>query len=289
MKKYIGLDIGGTKIHGALVDANGKILEERFVETEVQKGKKHVLNKIFLVIDELYSKDVLGIGIGSPGPLDIKKGKILNTPNLPLKNFFLRDAIYKKYKIKTILDNDANCFVLGEACFGIAKGKKSVVGLTMGTGIGGGIVLDGKIFHGKNNAGHIGHSYIDISADLGHCGHYGCVESLIGKYAIIDRAKEIGFDTPYDLYKAAVSKNKKAKELWVGVGFYLGVTCANIMNILDPEIIVIGGNVAGAYEFFEKEMNETAKKVAVVPATKIVKSKLMSKAAVLGAAKLVME
>ena len=171
MAQYIGVDIGGTKIHVGLVDHKGKILKERFLKTEAEKGSKKVLANIFDAIDTFYSRDVSGIGIGCPGPLDIKRGRILDPRNLPLHNFNLRQAAAKKYRVPVFLDNDANCFALGEAIYGAGKGRKIVVAFTMGTGIGGGIVIEGKILHGRNNAGELGHMVINKDESRKRHGH----------------------------------------------------------------------------------------------------------------------
>ena len=288
MTSYIGVDIGGTKIHAARINKAGKILDERFLDTEARKGKKHVLARIMLIISELISKDVKGIGIGCPGPLDIKKGKVLNTPNLPLRNVELKDIVAKKFRMKVVLDNDASCFVLGEAVYGAGKNFAVVAGITMGTGIGGGIVINRKIFSGRNSAGEFGHMTINFGGIKGKDGHIGCLESYVGKFAIIERAKKIGFENPYELYKAAIEGNKKAREIWNDVGFYLGVGIANVLCAVDPDVVVLGGNVAGAWQFFNAEMKRAIKKKSVVGMPLVVKSKLGSKAAVLGAAKLVM-
>jgi glucokinase len=289
MKKYIGVDIGGTKIHASLIDEKGRIVREIIIRTEASRGRKKVIQNIFSAIESLFSKQVRGIGIGSPGPIDIRKGKILNTPNLPLKNFDLRRAVQKKFRVKTALDNDAKCFVLGEAVYGSGRGKKIVAGLTMGTGIGGGLVLDGKIYHGRGRASEFGHMPINFEGNVGKCGHRGCLESYIGKFAIRKYASRIGIGNPYDLFIAAKKGNKKARKIWRDVGFYLGIGVAYLANIFDPDIIVIGGNVSGAWQFFEKEMKKTVREKSIVGLPRIVKSGLGSKAAILGAARLVME
>ena len=289
MASYIGVDIGGTKIHSALVSDNGRILKERFLKTETGKGRTKVLANIIESINSVLRKDCKGIGIGSPGPLDIAKGKILHTPNLPLTNVNLKQILQKKFRLPVKVDNDANCFVLGEAMLGTGKGKKVVAGFTMGTGIGGGIVIDGKIFHGQNSAGEFGHMIINLDGKKGRCGHVGCLESFIGKHAIRDAAKKLHAKNPYELYMLAKKGNKKAMAIWADVGDYLGIGIANICNTIHPDMIVIGGNVSGAWKFFEKNMKKTARETAIVKVPPIVKSKLGSSAAVLGAASLVLD
>ena len=152
MKYIIGVDLGGTNIKTGLVSSYGKIIKKYEAKTQANKGTKKVISNIIKTIDEVKSEKVFGIGIGSPGPFDYKNGIITKPGNLPFRNVPLKKIIQTKFKIKTFLDNDANCFALAEAIFGQGKKYENVVGITLGTGIGGGIVINKKIFHGRNNA-----------------------------------------------------------------------------------------------------------------------------------------
>ena len=153
-KKYVvGVDLGGTKIYTALVDLDGNMVKEITVKTEAHKGDKAVLEKLISTIDTVLEgidiNEVKAIGVGSPGPLDVKKGLIVYTPNLPFKNFNIVQPIKEKYNIPTYLDNDANAATLGEFMFGAGKGSTNMVYVTVSTGIGGGAIINGNLFRGS--------------------------------------------------------------------------------------------------------------------------------------------
>jgi len=145
MRNSIGIDLGGTNIKTALVTSNGRIIKKYEAKTEAIKGTKTVINNIISSIKKVKSGKIGGIGIGSPGPLNYRTGTVLNPVNLPFRNIPLRKIIQNKFKINTFLDNDANCFTLAEATFGAGKKYENIVGVTLGTGLGGGIVINKKI------------------------------------------------------------------------------------------------------------------------------------------------
>ena len=195
-KKYvIGVDLGGTKIYTALVDLQGNMKKEVIVETEAEKGELPVLQKMIDTIDyvlEGTNKDeVKAIGIGSPGPLDVANGLIVYTPNLPFKNFNIVKPIKERYGIETFLDNDANVATLGEFMFGAGKGTENLVFITASTGIGGGAIINGKLFRGSTaNALEIGHMTLMNGGPRCGCGNTGCAESLASGTAIMNRGRE---------------------------------------------------------------------------------------------------
>ena len=161
MASIIGVDLGGTTIKSALVSSAGKIIKKHEIATEAEKEASKVIKNIFSAIDKVKNGKILGIGIGSPGPMDYKRGIITNPVNLPFKNVPLRKIIKNKFKLPVFLDNDAKCFTLAEATFGQGKNYENVIGITLGTGFGCGLVINKKIYHGRSNATEFGHATID--------------------------------------------------------------------------------------------------------------------------------
>ncbi len=263
-KKYvIGIDLGGTKINGALADLDGKVLGQHTIPTNASEGEQAVLGRIIDVIEKVMEKanknadDVKAIGIGSPGPLDAKAGIIITTPNLPFRNFQLVKPITDKFKIPTYLDNDANVAAIGEYMLGAGKGTTNMVYITVSTGIGGGAILDGKIYRGStSNALEVGHTTILPDGPRCNCGNYGCIEAIASGTAIARQAREAiseGADTSlknydtvtsYEVYKEAQKGDKVAKEILDSSFNYLGIAVANIITSFDPEMFVIGGGVS---------------------------------------------
>lgn len=282
----VGVDIGGTNIEAGLVNARGRILKKVNVKTEAEKGKKIVINNIIAAIEKVIRKDVIGIGIGAPGPLDIKKGVLGKGINIPLNNVPLANIVKNKFKKPVFLDNDANCFTLGETFFGANKGKNNVIGLTLGTGIGGGIVINKKLYHGRNNAGELGHIIIKFDGFKGTNGIRGSLESYIGKKAILRYSKGLT-KSPLELYNKAMKGNYKAERVWKNIGRYLGIGITNLVHAFDPDIVVIGGKISKAWRFFHKTMEEEVKKRVLFKPCRIVKTRLGIEANILGAASLV--
>lgn len=286
MANVIGLDLGGTNIKTARINNQGKILDHFEIPTKGSNGQKHVLNNIILAIDKVKKGSISGIGIGSPGPMDYKKGIILSPVNLPFKNLKLREIIQKKFRVKTFLDNDANCFALAEAVFGGGKKFETVCGITLGTGFGGGITIKKRIFHGRNNATEFGHMTIDYKGKKAKSGNDGSVEEYCAARGITNF-----FDGKTDtktISKLAKKGNKKAINAYKEMGKYIGVALANLTYAFDPDIIIIGGKISNSWNLFSKDMNEEIKKRYFEKPCPIVKSKL-KEPGILGAAALVLE
>ena len=316
-KKWIvGVDLGGTNIVvGVLPMEGGDPLALRSLPTEAGRGAKYVVDRIVGMVREAIGTvvaeqggtraDVAGIGIGSPGPLDRSTGTVLETPNLGWRNFPLRDLIANAVGLPATLDNDANCATYGEWWLGAGRGTSTLVGLTLGTGIGGGIVLDGEIYHGVNDgAGEIGHMSIDSNGRRCKCGNYGCLEAYASGPAIALRAVEgleAGTDsvlpdlvggklediTAATVYEAVLLGDAYASEVMRDTARFLGTGVANIINVLNPEMIVIAGGVtlAGDHLFLplRAEVRRRAFKSAEAACT-IVSAQLQGTAGVIGAA-----
>src|SRR5438128_7027736 len=250
-------------------------------------------------------KEIGGLGIGSPGPLDTKTGIVLLTPNLGWTNFPLRDRLAGALNLPATLDNDANCAMSGEWWRGAARGAQHVVGLTIGTGIGGGIVLDGEVYRGASDiAGEIGHMTIDLNGRRCKCGNYGCLEAYASGPAIAARAVEgiaDGTDTSLPkyvngdlskitaqlVYEAAHDGDDYALEVVKDTAKFLGVGVANIINIFNPQVVVICGGVTLAGDKLFVPLRSEVKRRAFKPAVdvcRILPGALPGTAGVVGAA-----
>ena len=311
-KIVCGIDIGGTKINTGLLDSDGRVINNIKVPTKASEGPDAVISRIIKSVEEVLKlsnvglKSVSGIGIGSPGPLDTEKGIIMNPSNLPgWDNVHITDIIENKFNIKTTLDNDANAAALGEYLYGAGKGSKAFVYVTVSTGLGGGVVTNGKVYHGINsNAAEIGHSMINFNGPRCNCGNYGCLEAYASGTALARFAKEavdngqetiikiIAGPDPINaehVFEAAKKKDKLAAELVDNEAFYLGIGIANILAFYNPEVIAIGGGVANAWDMFIDRMLDTAKKRSLKPifdACRMVKAELGSNVGLIGAAAL---
>ena len=236
MKKSIGIDVGGTNISAGVV-SGGNILKH--IEVPVPKTKKKFISELFNVIDLLIDNSIKSIGIGFPAPF--VKGVAHEVQNIPsLNKTNIKKVVESAYPVKCFVENDANAFALAEQKFGAAKGKKNVVGLTLGTGLGCGIIINGKLFSGNTGAaGEIS----KIPAD-----HHAVEDFVSARYI-----KKISKKEPKELYKLALKGNRKAKKDWLQFGNNLGAVLAIVVDVLDPEIVVMGGKISNAYNFFIKK------------------------------------
>lgn len=300
---FIGVDLGGTKIYTAIADSNGNTLSEEIVATEANKGPEQIMDKIInsikKVSENIDIKRVKAIGIGSPGPLDVKKGLIVCPPNLPIRNFNVVEAIKNEFNIPTFLDNDANAATLGEYIFGAGKGMDNMVYITASTGVGGGAILNGKIYRGStSNALEVGHTTVNPVGRACGCGNKGCVESMSSGIYIEKMAKDIvteGKETSLRDYEEITAKevfteaskgDEVSKYILSETLSYLGVAVANCANIFDPDKIVIGGGVTKGgqivFDNIDKEMQDRCLK-PIRENCKIERALLGEKAGVLGA------
>lgn len=306
MEKYVvGIDLGGTKISGALATLEGKIILKDIMATNAHEGEEAVLKRIIALIDKImdsgkvHIEEIRAIGIGSPGPLNAKTGTIIETPNLPFKNFNLTGPIAKKFQIPVYLDNDANVAALGEYVLGAGKGTENMIYITVSTGVGGGAILNGKIYRGSNsNALEVGHTTVEPKGYRCNCGNYGCVEAMASGTAIAKRAEEAierGLDTTltrydkvtaYEVFQEAKTGDKVAQDVLNSCLNYLGICVANVINSFDPDMVVIGGGVSkGGKIVFHKVkevVNERCMK-AMAENCSIVPAKLGVDAGVIGA------
>jgi len=309
VRYVVGIDIGGTNIvAGTVAEDGSELLGLVSQPTFPEQGADAVLGRIVkLARDSMKAsgKTIAGLGIGAPGPLDTKRGIVLLTPNLGWTNFPLRDRLEAELKLPSTLDNDANCAVFGEWWRGAARGARHVVGLTVGTGIGGGIVLDGAIYHGASDiAGELGHMSIDSTGRRCKCGNYGCLEAYASGPNIAARAVEgieAGADTALPkyvkgdleritaqvVYEAAHDGDEYALEVVRDTAKFLGAGVANVINIFNPEVVVICGGVTLAGDRLFVPLRSEVKRRAFKPAVevcRIVPGELTGTAGVYGAA-----
>ena len=312
----VGVAVGGAAISvGVLPIGGGDPQAVRTLPTESIRGAKFVVDRTVRMvqdsIDEMLAQhggtrsDVAGVGIGSPGPLDRTTGTVINTPNLGWRNFPLRDLIANAVNLPATLDNDANCAAYGEWWQGAGRGTRALVGVTLGTGIGGGIVLDGRIFHGISDAaGEIGHMTIDSTGRKCKCGNYGCLEAYASAPAIALRATE-GLEAGAEsvltdlvggkledinasaVYEAALVGDAYANEVLRDTAKFLGTGIANIINVLNPEMVIIGGGVTAVGDHLFVPLRAEVRRRAfksVEAACKIVPAQLPGTAGLIGAA-----
>jgi glucokinase len=280
----LGVDIGGTKVAVGLVDRNGKIVAEGRKPMVAHGTAEAALQAVFEAIDSLLSPEVQSIGICAPGPLDPTAGVVLNPPNLPCwRNFPLAEKIREKYRLPVKLDNDGNAAALAEAIWGAARGYRYVFYATIGTGIGSGVVLDGRIYHGKTgSAAEGGHVSIDYHGPVCNCGKLGCIEILaagpaIGararaklsagaKSAMLDLAKgNIAAVTSEMVGAAYASGDQLAREVLEETSELLTVWLGNIVDVLDPDVMVVGGGVAAMLTPFFADIKKRLPKWCVNP------------------------
>ncbi len=311
----IGVDVGGTTCAvGAVPMDGGEPVALRVRSTNVDEGGEAVVERVAAMVretlDELEetagtSAGVAGMGIGSPGPLDRDRGVVVETPNLGWRNFPLRDLLSDAVELRATLDNDANCATYGEWWVGAGRDVPSVVGLTLGTGIGGGVVLNGEILHGASDvAGEIGHMTVRFDGRKCKCGNIGCLEAYASGPNIAARAVEGIEDgrsstlvdlvdgeldgiTAATVYDAIVRGDEFAREVMTETARILGAGVANILNVLNPNVVVIAGGVTRAGDhLFEPLRAEVGRRAfrSAVEACRIVPARLPETAGVIGAA-----
>ena len=319
MKYIVGVDIGGTNLVIGCVAEDGSSLEALHSEpTRSEEGSDAVVGRIIGMAQQAIAEckrakpgaEIIGIGVGAPGPLNTKTGIVLLTPNLGWVNMPLRDRVQEGVGLPAALDNDANCAVLGEWWMGAARGTKIAIGMTIGTGIGGGLILNGRLFHGHSDcAGEIGHTTIEVNGRRCKCGNYGCLEAYASGPALARRALEAiesGYETSLPtyvegqlelitaqtVYDAAHDGDLLALEVVSDTAKFLGAGVANLVNIFNPEVVVVCGGVTYAGDSLfvplRRELSRRAFKPAV-EVCRVVPGELSGTAGVYGAARTFIE
>lgn len=312
-KNRIGIDVGGTNVKVAIVDSEGKIGYSNKVPTYAEMGCEYTINNIKQAIKELLketqsdSESIEGIGFGFPGQIDYQNGIIRLAPNLPgWVDVPFAKIIEDEFHIPTRIDNDVRCAALGELNFGAGKGCENLICITVGTGIGSGLIINGKLVRGASNvAGEIGHIKLQIhDGPMCGCGDTGCMEAFASGPAIVALAEEYIKGgkttkfremanpdiTPYIVAEAAKSGDPVAKRIFTIIGEYIGIGMASVVNLLNPEKIIIGGGVADCGDLLLEPVRETIRKRAMKIAGETVKvesAQLGNSAGVIGASLLI--
>lgn len=312
MPAVLAVDLGGTKIFTALVTVNGRILAQKRILTLADEKPPLVINRLLSTVDALLSKknidpsQLAGISIAAAGGIDLKKGLVTSSPNLPgWHDVPLRDMVKRKYGVDTFLLNDASAAALGEHRFGAGRGVNNLVLLTIGTGVGSGIIIDGRLYNGPSGtAGEIGHMTVDVSGPTCFCGNIGCLERFASGTAMAEEARrrigqreksslvemaagKIESITATDIGVAAASGDRLSLEVISWAANYLGVGLVNIVNIFNPEMIIIGGGVASLGDLLLEPARQIVKERAFslsVRTVRIVTARLGNEAGVYGAA-----
>jgi glucokinase len=284
----VGVDLGGTNLRIAAVDSDGNLLEKLTTGSHISKGRDFVIGEMCDAIKSQTTKfgskmKLDGIGIGVPGIIDKRTGMLHESPNLPgWDNYPVRDDIQRILQAPVILENDANVAALGEGWLGAAKGYNEICMITLGTGVGGGIVLAGRIWQGMNGmAGEVGHVTVDPNGHPCKCGNVGCVEQYASATAVMRMAREeiesgnaeamaklaAGPNVEFSaraVFNLALQGDAAAQHVYDRVGTALGILLAGLVNILNLRMFVIGGGVSNAWQAFSPKMFEELRKRSMV-------------------------
>jgi len=308
----IGIDLGGTKISTALVDHSGEIITHDYRETQAAGGYQAIIARMLdaargvMTQAKVAPAQVAAVGIGAPGPLEIETGLTLSPPNLPGWNRTpLKQLIADGLGIPAFLEKDANAAALGEFHFGAGRGTKHMIYVTVSTGIGSGLILDGRLYYGANSmAGEIGHTTIAPNGPLCACGNRGCLEAMASGTAIANRARErvargvptliadlIGDDleriTAELVAEAADQGDTNAQEILAEAMNYLGIGVANLVNLFNPQLVVIGGGLTNTGEALFEPVRRAIDRCAFpkpAQTVRVVQAELGEHVGVLGAA-----
>lgn len=311
---YIGIDLGGTNIAVGLVDDKGNIIYKESVPTLREREYSEIIKDMAVLALKVIKeagvdlKDVKSIGVGAPGAINSLDAVLIYANNLKFDNVSIRNELNKFIDLPIYLDNDANVAALAESVAGAAKGVKHSITITLGTGVGSGVVVDGKVYSGFNNAAaELGHMVIIQNGAACTCGRKGCWEAYASATALIEQAREAAFENPNSLlntlvegdlsklnakipFDAAKQDDEAAIKVVNQYINYLAEGLANIINIFQPEIVAIGGGVCKQGEYLLKPLRERVKEriycVAGMPITEIKVAQMGNDAGIIGAAML---
>lgn len=302
MEYVIGIDLGGTRIKAGAVSRGGKLLVWREADTEAGQGPAGIIERIGLLVEdvrrhpEVFRDRVRALGVGSPGPLDSRRGVVYFAPNLPgWRDVPLARWLERKTGLPTLVENDANVAAWGEWWLGAGRGARSLVLVTLGTGIGGGIVLEGKIFSGRDGAaGEIGHLTLLPGGRQCSCGKRGCLEAYCGAEGIVAEYRRRkpngrlrdGRDVR-EICQAAAKGDQAARGALRATGEALGLGLSQVVQLLNPERIVLGGGILPAWRWFFPALRHSLRRNTLsVPlrGLRLCRVKLGNQAGVIGAA-----
>jgi glucokinase len=297
MEPYsIGVDLGGTNLRVAAVDPKGNILEKVSVPAHYEHGPAPIVAQIVEIIQRVRAGSLgilRGVGIGVPGYINIDAGVIMSAANLPgFEGFPIRDEVQRRLATPILLENDANAAALGEKWLGAGRDVKNLILLTLGTGIGGGIIIDGKVLHGNHGmAGEFGHMTVIPDGNPCGCGNTGCLEKHASATAIAAMGRMMHFsreiNTSEDVYDLALEGNERAQRIFESMGRALGIAVANLVNAFDFPLYLISGGPLPAWDFFSPAMFAEIKRRSftyVRNGTRVEKALLGADAGLFGAA-----
>ncbi len=312
MRVAIGIDIGGTNTKFVLVSEDGKVLRNKQIPTpavsagDTEKMDDLLIKSLKEFLGTEATSGIVGIGMGVAGLIDRKNGKVIDSPNITsINNLPIRDRLEKEFSMPVILENDANTYAYGEKWVGSGKDYENFVVITLGTGLGGGLIYNGELYEGPAE---IGHMTIVPSGRYCTCGSYGCLESYASGRAIVDRvvsSLEKGAEsllsqccdgnfykiTPKIVYQTAMDGDSLSREVFREAGHFLGIGIANLINLLNLEAVIIGGGLIGAWDLFIEDIKKEIAKRAFKPLSaniEIIKSSLSHDAGSIGAAGLLL-
>lgn len=297
MAEYsIGVDLGGTNLRAAVVEPSGKMLERLAATTDLSQGPERVVDDIVGCIDTLRDKyaahRLSGVGIGVPGFIRMAEGFIVGSNNLPvLNNYPIRDAIEKRLETPVILENDANAAAMGEKWIGAGRDVDDLVLLTLGTGIGGGIIYKGRVMHGAvGMAGELGHITVVPNGNPCGCGNRGCLEKHASATAIESMANLMALGENVSakyVYELAVSGEERARRIFESMGQALGIALATLINTFNFPLYLMSGGVLAAWDFFYPALEAEVRQRSFTyrnAETRIAKAQLGNEAGLYGAA-----
>jgi glucokinase len=312
LKYAVGVDLGGTSIKAGIADQKGKIILKHSLPTNAEQGPEAVVNQIKKCVRQLLkknTKEIVGIGIGSPGIVKLKKGTVENPPNFPgWSKVQLGSILKKEFDLDVFVENDANAAAIGELTFGAGIDLDNFLMVTLGTGVGGGIIVNKKIFRGESGAaGEIGHVSIDHKGPKCNCGSFGCIEAYAGNnYLIQNVSRELNDHigsllyhyvnvdnkklTPKLIHEAATENDAYSKSIIIELGKKIGYALTSIINLLDITNVIVGGGVAGFGELLFDSLDRGIKERVLLPSKEkitVKAAKLKNEAGIKGASALV--
>ena len=299
MKKYVvGVDVGGTNIKLGVVGPSGKVIARNSFAT-----KPYALNRIKLIAAlsseiqasiitaGLSKKQIAGVGIGLPGLVDYEKGIVRFLPNIPgWRGVHLKSILQKRVKLPVFVDNDVKVITLAESKFGAGRGVRNLVCLTLGTGVGAALILNGQLYRGEDNAaGELGHMPLNEHGPKCNCGGFGCFETYVGNrplFALASRMMRTPGMTTQKMFALAKKGNKKALLFWKTAAEHIGNGLVGIVNLLNPRLIIIGGGISNNEKFLFKTITQTIRRRAMSlqgSAFKIKRAEFKDDAGIIGA------
>lgn len=305
MAKYIiGVDVGGTNIKLGLVGPLVRILAKTNLSTKgynhsrakLIDGLVHAIQKLAQE-NKIARKDILGVGVGLPGLVDFQKGVVAAMTNIPgWRDVPLKDIVQKRLNVPVYIDNDVNLITLGEWKFGAGQGQRNLICMTLGTGVGGGLILNNALYRGEGfAAGEIGHIPLNEKGPVCNCGGLGCLERYVGNRYLLARAVKIFKNKNIrleDIFHLARQGNSSAIRFWQETAAHIGNALVGIINLLNPRLVIIGGGVSSNYRFMQETIHKVIRQRAMKVQknmVRIVRARLGDEAGIIGAYVLVRE